>query len=294
MVLLQINFYPWDQVTLPSFIVQTQIARYLDYQTAIIDNIIAKKEQLIEKLKEQRQAIINEAVTKGLNPNAKMKDSGIEWLGEIPEHWEVVKTKMITDLITDGAHISPDVSSEDYPFISTVDLKKGLIDWGNSLKTSSENYHYLAKNGCKPIAGDVLYSKDGTVGKTTVIKGSKDFVVASSLIISRPNSNKIISEYLEFLLRSNIVTFQVDRLLSGVALRRVSLKKFSNLLLPLPSNNEQFEFLEKIGNSHNQYLKILEKLKISIEKLKSYRQSIISEAVTGKIDVRDWVESIKA
>lgn len=272
----------------PSLEEQTVIASFLDYKTNLIDATIEKKNRLIELLKEKRQAVINEAVTRGLDPNTPMKNSGVEWLGEIPEDWSVVKLKHIVKTITDGAHISPDLSTPDFPFISTVDLQKGKIMWEKCLMTSESNYFYLKKNGCKPEIGDVLYSKDGTIGKTTVIKEDKEFVVASSLIITKPNGSKIMSDYLEYLLRSNISTLQIDALLSGVALRRVSLIKFSNLTIPLPPLEDQKKFLDENNEMHKNYLISLAKLKKSILLLQNYRQSLISEAVTGKIDVRNW------
>lgn len=276
------------QFSIPSIEEQTAIASFLDYKTNLIDATIEKKKHLIEVLKEKRQAVINEAVTKGLNANASMKNSGVEWLGEIPENWSVVKLKHIANTITDGAHISPDLSTPDFPFISTVDLQKGEIMWEKCLMTSESNYFYLKNNGCKPEIGDVLYSKDGTIGKTTVIKEDKEFVVASSLIITKPNECRIIPGYLEYLLRSNISTLQIDALLSGVALRRVSLNKFSNLTIPLPPLDDQKKFLDDNNEMHKNYLISLAKLKKSILLLQNYRQSLISEAVTGKIDVRDW------
>jgi len=280
-------------ILLPSIQEQTTIASFLDYKTSLIDATIEKKKRLMELLKEKRQAVINEAVTKGLNATAPMKDSGVEWLGEIPEHWSIVKLKHITNTITDGAHISPDLSALDYPFISTVDLQKGEIIWEKCLMTSESNYFYLKNNGCKPEIGDVLYSKDGTIGKTTVINEDKEFVVASSLIITKPNISKIVPEYLEFLLRSNILTLQIDAILSGVALRRISLVKFSNLTIPLPSLEDQKKFLDDNIELNKNYIISLTKLKNSILLLQTYRQSLISEAVTGKIDVRDWEKAKK-
>ncbi len=273
---------------LPSIQEQFSIVYFLNQQTFLIDEIINRKEKQIELLKEKQQAIINEAVTKGLDPNIKIKDSGIDWLGKIPTDWKVTKSKHLTNLITDGAHISPDTSSDDFPFISTVDLTRGEIDWNSCLKTTKESYEYLVRTGCKPIINDILYSKDGTIGKTTVITENKEFVVASSLIIIRPKPDLINPFYFEYLLRSNVINYQIDRLLSGVALRRISLEKFSNLQLILPPLQIQNQILESLQSSNATFLKTLDALRTQIGKLKEYRQSIISEAVTGKIDVRDW------
>ncbi|MFV0211423.1 restriction endonuclease subunit S [Empedobacter falsenii] len=278
----------------PSLEEQQKIAAYLDYKTATIDEIIAKKQKLIAALDEKKKSIINDIVT-GKNvwngsiftTPTQVKDSGIQWLGQIPEHWEVTKNKYITK-ITDGAHISPDRTSEDYDFVSTVDLNNGIINFDNCIKTSSENYHYLVKNGCKPKLNDVLYSKDGTIGKTCTIDFEKDFVVASSLIIISPNINIVRSKFLEFLYNSDFVKNQVELSLSGVAIRRVSLNKFSNLILVLPPIDEQDIIINTINNELSQINFLYKKLNTQIEKIKEYRQAVIAETVTGKIDVRHW------
>lgn len=97
---------------------------------------------------------------------ATYKDSGIEWLGKIPEHWEVSHIKRVSDNITDGAHTSPDLSSKDYPFLSVVNLNNGYLDFINCHYTSKTDFEYLVRNGCNPKVNDILFSKDGTIGES--------------------------------------------------------------------------------------------------------------------------------
>ncbi|MEL7069318.1 MAG: restriction endonuclease subunit S [Cyanobacteria bacterium J06581_3] len=157
------------------------------------------------------------------------KDSGVEWLGEVPEHWDVCLAKYICDEITDGAHISPDTESGIYPFISIKDIAQGVIDFDNALLTSADNYRYLERTGCKPAPGDVLFSKDGTIGQTAITPRKKDFVVASSLIILRPNRKAIQSEFLDYLLQSFLVQEQVNSFVKGAVLRRLSIQNLSKI-----------------------------------------------------------------
>ena len=139
-------------------------------------------------------------MTKGLDPNVPMKDSGMKWLGEVPKHWSVSLIKYQCREITDGAHISPELENGEHLFISIRDIKEGVINFEDTLLTSEKSYQYLVHTGCKPFAGDILFSKDGTIGQTAITPSNINFVVASSLIIIRPNYFKVISEFLDLLL----------------------------------------------------------------------------------------------
>ncbi len=278
------------KVPLPEILEQQAIADYLDHETSRIDELIEKKREFINKLKEKRTALISHAVTKGLDPDVKLKPSGIKWLDEIPEHWEeVVPLRRKCRKITDGAHISPDTSSEDFPFVSTVDIKNGKIDFESCLKTSIENYEYLVHTGCKPQKGDVLFSKDGTVGRTAVVDFICDFVVASSLVIITPNSNHLDFHYLEYWLNNSLLKQEVELLLSGAALKRISIVKVSNLPVVTPPLDEQCRIVSYLNNETSKIDSLIDKVEKAIEKLQEYRSSIISAAVTGKIDVRETV-----
>lgn len=274
---------------IPSLKEQTKIAAFLDYKTNLIDATIEKKKRLIELLKEKRQAVINEAVTKGLNPNAAMKDSGVEWLGEIPEHWEVTFLKRYCDKITDGAHFSPKTEFEGKNYISVKDVDEfGNIDLLNCKKINIEDFIDLQKNGCQPNFNDVLLTKDGTIGRAAVVKKSNDFVTLSSLGLITPNQNKLNSDFLRYYLVSEININQMFSMIAGAALTRLTIDKIKHLIITIPKYDEQLSivnFLEKEITKYDTLIKVNDN---QIEKLKTYRQSLISEAVTGKIDVREW------
>ncbi|EME5084060.1 TPA: restriction endonuclease subunit S [Klebsiella aerogenes] len=268
---------------------QIQIAAFLDHETAKIDNLIEKQQQLIELLKEKRQAVISHAVTKGLNPDVPMKDSGVEWLGEVPAHWDICLLKFKCSAITDGAHISPDTNEGEHYFVSIKDIKKGIIDFNNSLLTSSASYKYLVKTGCKPFSGDILFSKDGTIGQTAIVPDDVDFVVASSLIIIRADKEKALPVFMDLLLQSSLVKEQVESFVKGAALRRLSIQNLEKVFGIFPTMSEQQIISDYIYAQLNRLDVLESKAVVQIQLLEERRTALISAAVTGKIDVRDWV-----
>lgn len=277
------------ELLLPDKTEQEKIYRFLDHETAKIDNLIEKQQQLIELLKEKRQAVISHAVTKGLNPYVPMKDSGVEWLGEVPAHWDICLLKFKCSAITDGAHISADTNEGKHYFVSIKDIKKGIIDFNNSLLTSSASYKYLVKTGCKPFSGDILFSKDGTIGQTAIVPDDVDFVVASSLIIIRADKEKALPAFMDLLLQSSLVKEQVESFVKGAALRRLSIQNLEKVFGVFPTLSEQLMISDYIYAQLNRLDVLESKAVAQIQLLEERRTALISAAVTGKIDVRDWV-----
>ncbi|ABQ25680.1 restriction endonuclease subunit S [Geotalea uraniireducens] len=265
-----------------------KIVQFLDHETAKIDTLIDKQQQLIKLLKEKRQAVISHAVTKGLNPDAPMKDSGVEWLGEVPEHWDVCLAKFKTHAITDGAHISPDTKNGEHYFVSIKDMCDGLINFEDALLTSKESYKYLVNTGCKPEPGDILFSKDGTIGKTVVTPENVDFVVASSLIIIKPNLKKLSPQFFDYLCQSCVIQEQVNSFVKGAALKRLSIQNLLKVWGVFPPLDEQVVIAKHIDKKLIRYQQIEQTANNAIALMQERRTALISAAVTGKIDVRDW------
>lgn len=274
---------------------QTKIANYLDHKTAIIDALIEKKEQLIQKLQAQRQAIINEAVTKGLNPNAKLKDSGIEWLGEIPEHWEVKSTKYLLNE-KDGIKIGPFGSALKLDTLVENGIK--IYGQGNVIKDDFKLGHrYLPLDRFEEsfkqyeiLDGDILVTMMGTTGKSKVFNNTYERgILDSHLLRLRFDENLFNGSLFSIILQQADYIFQqinfnsVGSIMAG--LNSAIIKKIKIVSPPL---KEQLEVLDFINSESNKIDLVIKKSNTQIKKLKSYRQSIISEAVTGKIDVRDW------
>lgn len=278
------------KLPLPSLKEQSQIAHYLDYKTNLIDNIIAQKEQLIEKFKEQRQAIINEAVTKGLDLNAPLTDSGIEWLGKVPKHWFLKRVSYLNESMVSG----PFGSSIKKEFYTKTGYKvygqeqviKDDFKYGNYY-ISEEKYNEL--NRCKISENDILISCVGTFGKISIVpKIFEPGIINPRLLKITPNTNVISPLYFLELLRSQISFNQLDALSRGGVMGVINLSILSQLKFPIPPIAEQEEILIYLNREKISIDKIARLNKKQIKKLKEYRQSIISEVVTGKIDVRDW------
>lgn len=266
---------------------QAKIIQYLDYQTSIIDELISKKQSLIELLKEKRQVIINETVTKGLNPNVKMKSSGIEWLGEIPEHWIVSKLKFLTSKIVDGAHFTPTYVENGVPFLRVTDIQTKKINL-DKVKFIPETEHIELVKRCNPEKGDVLLSKNGTIGITKIVDWDWEFSIFVSLCLIK-FLPKLSPSYFIHFFNSSIVDRQISDSSKTTSVTNLHLEKIKELVIAIPPDiNEQIDLSNQLQFKLNEFDGLLERNIKSIEKLIEYRQSIIAEAVTGKIDVRDW------
>lgn len=270
----------------PSVTIQNSIADFLDSKCSEIDTLIENLCARVESAKEYKKAVITEAVTKGLDKDAKMKDSGVEWIGEVPEGWKICKVKQISNKITDGAHISPDTTNGEFKFLSVTNMNDtGALDFVNCLKINSVQYAYLVKTGCQPKKDDVLISKDGTIGKTTVVSDN-NFVVASSLVIIRPNQLKIRPKYLKYCLMSNIVQEQLLSVLAGSALKRVSIEKNANLKFVYTYDmTTQQQIIDYLDSKCSEIDTLLQNYEDQIATLEEYKKSLIYEYVTGKKEV---------
>ncbi|KVV16413.1 restriction endonuclease subunit S [Flavobacterium sp. TAB 87] len=262
-------------LTIPSLDEQTTIANYLDQKTTQIDQLINKKKRFIELLQEERTAVINQAVTKGLNPTVKMKDSGIEWLGEIPEHWEVKKIKYICDLINVRATEKPEY----------VLALENITNWtgeiiGNPFENKMEGDAILFETN------DILFNKLRPY-LAKVVKTSRDGGCVGELLVLRAK-NDVSPDFLYQRLISEMIITIVDNSTYGSKMPRASWDKFiSNIYVGVPPISEQIAIADYIKDKASEIVKLIEKSQQEIELLKEYKTALISEVVTGKVDVRD-------
>ncbi|CAH0336604.1 hypothetical protein FVB9288_02312 [Flavobacterium sp. CECT 9288] len=284
-------------IVLPSLKEQTQIAAFLDYKTNLIDATIEKKKRLIALLKEKRQAAINEAVTKGLNTNAPMKDSGVEWLGEIPEHWAAIKLKHIasTSFSSVDRHEYTEeikVSICHYPDAYKNDKINNLTSLSTGTCTEAEFEKFQLKKGQVIITKDSESAND--IGVPTYIDETLENAVCGyHLAILEPQEGKLNGEFLFRFIQTSNVSIYFENNSNGVTRFGLGKPKIENLFVILPSLEEQSIIVDHINYQSELIDKSISKIKMVIEKLQAYRQSLISEAVTGKIDVRDWESTTK-
>lgn len=267
---------------------QTAIANFLDAETAKIDALVAEQRRLIELLKEKRQAVISHAVTKGLNPNAPLKDSGIEWLGEVPEHWEMKRLKHLSPFISVGIVVNPTsyVSDDenDLPFIYGGDIREGVIDTKNCRRINSDSSESQDKTILHE--GDVLTVRVGAPGVTAVVpKECEGGNCASVMLMRRGNFN---SHWLCYVMNTRVVRFQVEIVQYGAAQKQFNIAHAVNFWVPTPPREEQEKIVANITEQIGKFDQLQTKAEQAIELLKERRTALISAAVTGKIDVREY------
>ena len=267
---------------LPSVKEQQNILNFLDHETAKIDTLITKQEKLIELLKEKRQAVISHAVTKGLNPDAPMKDSGVEWLGEVPEHWGVLPTKRFFRLITEVS--AKDHGQELLSVYTAIGVapRKSLEQKGN--KASNTDGYWLVKKG--DIIVNKLLAWMGAVGYSNY-----DGVTSPAYDILRKTKD-INPKFYHFLFRQEFTQSEFKRWSRGIMEMRLRLyfEELGRIMMPMPPKKEQDAIVSEIESMNSKFSKIEEKATTAIKLMKERKTALISAAVTGKIDVRDWQE----
>ncbi|NCS94965.1 MAG: hypothetical protein GW761_14320 [Leptospira sp.] len=280
-------------ITLPPLAEQTSIASFLDRKTSQIDSLVEKKKRLIELLKEEKAAVINQAVTKGLDPNVKMKDSGVEWLGEIPEHWEVKKLKWV--LAKERGALKPG------PFGS--DLKNSDLTPGGKFKVytqrnvldndfdtcedfiNSDKYESLSAFKISP--GDLLLTTRGTIGRIAKFPNNKqEGILHPCLIRLRVDETKITQSWLE--VYCNQSTFFIENVLlnsNSTVINVIYGYTLSEIIIPIPPISEQKSLIDKLGKTNRKVDSTISKIEKEIELLQEYRTALVSEVVTGKVRV---------
>ncbi|WBA14315.1 restriction endonuclease subunit S [Salinivibrio proteolyticus] len=273
-------------ISVPSLPVveQTQIANFLDHETAKIDTLIEKQQQLIKLLKEKRQAVISHAVTKGLNPQAPMKDSGVEWLGEVPEHWDALPAKRFFRLVAE-----PAPQNNDYELLSVytdigVRPRKELEQKGN--KASTTDGYWMVKEG--DIIVNKLLAWMGAVGYSAY-----SGVTSPAYDILRATKD-LNPKFYHYLFRTKLANMEFKRWSRGIMEMRLRLyfDELGRITMPFPPKHEQDLIVMEIEKMESLYDQLISKSEMQISLMQERRTALISAAVTGKIDVRNWQASI--
>jgi type I restriction enzyme, S subunit len=273
---------------------QDQIVRYIDSKLVIINKFIRNKKRLIELLKEQKQAVINQAVTKGLDPDVKMKPSGVVWLGNIPEVWEAVKVKWLLLQKKGALKVGPfgsDLKGNDITVDGEVMIfnQRTVIDKNfsaNEYKVTQNTYNRL--RSFEVFSDDILITTRGTIGKTVIVPKMKHKAILHPCLMRlQVNQNAIKLNYLELLIGESSLFYEQLRFLSNATTIEVIYSgSLKNINLPIPTLQEQKEILNYIRKAIKTIDQTIDRINKEIDLITEYRTCLISAVVTGKVDVR--------
>jgi type I restriction enzyme S subunit len=285
------------KIGLPSPTEQEGIANFLDHETAKIDTLIEKQQQLIQLLKEKRQAVISHAVTKGLStlnggPNAKLRDSGVEWLGEVPEHWGIGKVKNLASIISKGT--TPSTMGSDFESTGIRFLKAENI--GKGFYVAPQPEFYISERTDEQLSRSRLQSHDvlviiagATTGQSSVMLD--DLLPANTnqaVSFIRPASSAY-SSYISYWLTTEYAQSKIWQVAVQAAQPNLSMESLGNIYIPIPPEHELDKLIANINFRILQLSRLTESAELAINLMQERRTALISAAVTGKIDVRDWV-----
>lgn len=278
-------------IPMPSLQEQKHIADFLDKKCSEIDSLVADIQSQIETLEQYKKSVITEAVTKGLNPDVEMKDSGIEWIGEIPKHWGLVRLKYCFELKGrigwQGLRSSEFLDDANLPYLITgTDFNNGLVDWSTCAHITFERFHQDVN--IQINENDILITKDGTIGKVAVVKDCPPYVsLNSGVFIVRNNREfKINKKYFYYLILSQQFDYWFDiSNKGGSTILHLTQEKFYNFKYTYPSLEEQGE----IANYLDQKCIVIDDTILmkqdQLSVLEQYKKSLIYEYVTGKKEV---------
>jgi type I restriction enzyme S subunit len=277
-------------VLVPSEDEQAAIVRFLDHANRKIDGFIRAKRKLIGLLNEQKQAIIHRAVTCGLDPNAKLKPSGIPWLGEIPEHWEVQRLKRVCRVQGGYAFPASSFGETGIPVVRMTNLRRGVLDFGNVARIpNTQCVHAFALK-----TGDILYGLSGSIGATGslgnyAVVAEHDLPAMLNQRVARfiPRLDRIAPSFLVQLIQSSIFYEQVLADTTGTAQFNVSTNDIENVAIGLPPITEQASLVMNLNERVAPLAATIARTEREIALMQEYRTRLTADIVTGKLDVRE-------
>ncbi|WP_207819427.1 restriction endonuclease subunit S [Parashewanella curva] len=265
---------------------QQKIANFLDHEIAKIDSLIAKQEKLIELLKEKRQAVISHAVTKGLNPNVPMKDSCVEWLGEVPEHWKVSKLKF-ESAVVDCRNKTPEYFDDgEYFVVRTTNVKNQNLNFNSALYTNEKNFKIWTQRGIPPV-DSILFTREAPTGEVCRVPDNLKICMGQRMMNFIANDESY-SNYLFDYLISDCLERYIGSVSHGSTVSHLRVEQVEDIPVLVPPQNEITDIHSEISKLKKKYDALEAKALAVIELIKERKTALISSAVTGKIDVRDW------
>lgn len=272
---------------LPPLAEQTAIANFLDQKTAEIDQAIALKTNLIERLKEYKQINIQYAVTRGLDPNAKMKASGVEWIGDIPSHWLYELVKHSLHGIIDCEHkTAPFVDETEFLVVRTTNVKNGKLSFEGAKYTNQKSFTEWTRRGV-PAPHDVLLTREAPAGEACLVPADTKLCLGQRMVWLKVNKQKIIPSFLLSLIYSTVGRTYIDFLSAGSTVLHLNMSDIKNIPVLLPPLAEQAAIVAHIEAISAKIDQATDQAQQQINTLTEYKTVLINAAVTGKIKVTD-------
>lgn len=280
---IQYSDFANSLIPVPPINQQQRIADYLDRKCSKIDAIIARQQEVIEKLKAYKLSVITEAVTKGLNPNVPMKDSGVEWIGEIPEHWSIVPLTKQLESIVDYRGKTPEKVDDGIFLVTARNIKNGMIDYSISSEyVKAEDYNEIMRRGI-PQIGDVLFTTEAPLGQVANV--DRTDIALAQRIIKFSTKKHLDSYFLKYWIMS--IGFQNFLMTLSTGSTAVGIKASKLFMLPVPlvPMQEQNQIVTYLDKKCKRIESVIDRKQALIDKFTDYKKSLIYETVTGKKEV---------
>ena len=273
---------------------QQAITNFLDRKTREIDKLVAKRRTLIDRLKEKRTALISHTVTSGLppdvaraaglDPHPKLKPSGIDWFGGVPEYWELIQLRRKITVV-DCKHRTVEFVDDGIPVASIREVHGFEVDLSTANLTTEDDYQTMIEGGRKPSHNDIIYSRNATVGDAALVTSLERFCLGQDVCLVRPSGQN--PRFLLYLFRSKPLRQQAEALMIGSTFRRINVGQIKGFWIALPPLREQDAIADYLNRETAKIDAMVTKVETAIERLQEYRSALITAAVNGKIDVRE-------
>ena len=274
---------PWDE--------QAAIVRFLAHVDRKVRRYVAAKRKLIALLIEQKRAIIHQAVTRGLDPNVRLKPSGIDWLGDIPEHWNTKPIGLLCTYISYG-FTNPMPTTDVGPYMLTAnDIADGFVRFESARRTSQVAFDTSLTRKSRPEENDLLVTKDGTLGRIAIADG-RPMCINQSVAMLRPRQAEITSPFFSILLRSPACQEKMVFDAGGTTIKHIYITRLAKMRVAFPGVAEQREIAQSLKSEQARLDQAMAKTSLQIDRIQELRSQIIGDAVTGRMDVRAAAERL--
>ncbi|HDS1836550.1 TPA: restriction endonuclease subunit S, partial [Stenotrophomonas maltophilia] len=291
---LDAESYLQERFCFPARVEQAQIARFLDHETASIDALIEEQQRLIELLKEKRQAVISHAVTKGLDPRVPMKDSGVEWLGEVPAHWKQIRIKHILNAMIDAEHKTAEYSDDgEYLVCRTTNVRNGLLSLDGAKYADRNTYIDWTRRGV-PEPLDILFTREAPAGEACLVPENLEVCLGQRMVLFKLDKTRIDPAFTVHSIYAGLASDFVKKLSQGSTVSHFNMADIGNIPLFEPPLSEQKGISDFLAKRCDSYDLLINEAQSSVKLISERRSALISAAVTGKIDVRGWQPPTRA